>query len=159
MAKKVVLDEAVLRQQLTGAVPIFIPSAPAVQEPPAEAKAAPPAAQESQLQPTGAGEKESDAPVGEKILELKPAKAEQEGEDKDLQRYEKAYLHRNLIGLPRTNVGVSVETLRKVEQVVNRLFDGRIAVSTFVDNVVFDHLVKNEKQYNRWLLEKSSAIF
>jgi hypothetical protein len=84
---------------------------------------------------------------------------QEEGMDKELSRYEKLFLTRSIVGLPRTNVGISMQTLEKVERVVNRLFDGRIAVSTFIDNLVVEHLMRNEKTFNKWLLEKSTNLF
>ncbi|MDR1225765.1 MAG: DUF3408 domain-containing protein [Prevotellaceae bacterium] len=157
MAKKVVLSEEVLRQKLTGAIPVFVPPA----MPPVAASATiPPTEDRLQNQP----EKLKVNVNVESLLDdsenkVVHAETHAESEDKDLQKYEKAYLSRNLLGLPRTNVGISMETLTKVEQVLNRLFDGQIAVSTFVDNVIFEHLIRHEKLYNKWLMEKSRTIF
>ncbi|MDR1416392.1 MAG: DUF3408 domain-containing protein [Prevotellaceae bacterium] len=188
MAKKVVLPESALREQMTGAVPVFVlptqaqPTGaqaehlPLSEEQAQEAQAQPTGAQaehlllseaqasEAQAQPTAT--QPAAQPAAAQALaqpsegsEAAPPQAEWDGEDKDLQRYEKMFLHRSLIGLPRTNVGISMATLSKVEQVINRLFEGQIAASTFVDNIVYDHLTKYEKQYNRWLQEKPKAIF
>jgi hypothetical protein len=174
MAKKVIVDEEVLRKNLTGEVPIFVPPAqPAAQEFATQElykQAGQPIAVNvsSPLLVTQAGNVVDVLPPNvdnTMLLELEnfavESKAATEGSktDKDLQRYEKMYLHRNLLGVQRTNVGISMETLTKIEQVVNRLFDGRIAASTFVDNVLYEHLARHEKLYNRWLAERSQTIF
>jgi hypothetical protein len=89
-----------------------------------------------------------------------PAKKQPSADgDKDLSRYERLFLSRSIVGLPRTNVGISLLTLEKVEKVIYRVFDGRIAVSTFIDNIVTEHIARHEKSMNRWLLEKSVNLF
>jgi hypothetical protein len=188
MAKKIILNEEDLRQQMTGAIPVFVPPPPVAiaQEqpmPPAQTNPAleplppSPAVQGPQAQPAQEKTEEAllaedtslpAAAVEDKDLSLVleraeskalSAKARRDGEDKDLQRYEKMFLHRSLAGLPRTNVGISIETLDKVERVVHRLFEGQIAVSAFIDNVISEHLAKHKEAYNKWLMEKSQAIF
>jgi hypothetical protein len=167
MAKKQVLDEEELRRQMTGAIPVFVPPVSNVPPVPEQAPTPPPPPPPTVPQPTldaaAKDDTENDAGYDDTILptitERRPSTVQKEEGDKDLLRYDKVYLGRNIVGSARTNVGISADTLLKVERVVNRLFDGRIAASTFVDNVVFDHLMRHEKLYNKWLAEKPGQLF
>jgi hypothetical protein len=187
MVKKIPIDEDALRRQMLSGKSVLVPAALASQELPTAQvlsgkSALVPAALASQELPTAVavtpvaaaaavvaahgqakaeGDDGEDDDVLSKVMAA-PAKkqptAEADG-DKDLLRYEKLFLSRSIVGLPRTNVGISLLTLEKVEKIIYRVFDGRIAVSTFIDNIVTEHIVRHEKSMNRWLLEKSVNLF
>ncbi|MDR0606512.1 MAG: DUF3408 domain-containing protein [Bacteroidales bacterium] len=73
--------------------------------------------------------------------------------------YEEKFLRRNIYGASRGNVGISRETLDIAERVVVRIFDNKIAVGAYVDNILWEHFNKYKKDYELWLSEKPTAIF
>jgi hypothetical protein len=180
MAKKVILNEDELREKLTGELPVFIPPIAQVHPEKVDVASTSPSTAEVQKSPEKANAT-STSPATAKEVQEQPEKTNatdvllpdmdadddafsksasvESKTDKDLERYEKTYLRRNLLGVQRTNVGISMSTLVKIEQVINRLFDGRIAASTFVDNILYEHLLRHKKLYDKWLAERSQTIF
>jgi hypothetical protein len=73
--------------------------------------------------------------------------------------YEEKFLSRNIYDTFRKNVGISKETLDIAERVVARIFDNKIAVSTYVDNVLLEHFTKYKKDFETWLVERPVTIF
>ncbi|MDR2408610.1 MAG: DUF3408 domain-containing protein [Bacteroidales bacterium] len=73
--------------------------------------------------------------------------------------YEEKYFVRNIYGVYRGNVGISKDTLAIAERVVARVFDNRIAIGAFIDNILWEHFNKHKKDYELWLAEKPTAIF
>jgi hypothetical protein len=100
-----------------------------------------------------------------------PAKEEKKLPDEPLQaieirsgdgkkdHYEEKFLGRSIIGAYRGNVGISRDTLAIAERVIARIFDNKIAIGTYIDNILIDHFNKYKKDYERWLSEKPAALF
>ncbi|MDR1898278.1 MAG: DUF3408 domain-containing protein [Prevotellaceae bacterium] len=90
--------------------------------------------------------------------ELSPAVEARSGNGKK-DSYVEKYLSRNIIGTVRGNVGISKGTLDIAEKVIARIFDNKIAVGAYIDNIVLEHFNKHKKDYELWLTEKPTAIF
>jgi hypothetical protein len=73
--------------------------------------------------------------------------------------YEEKYLARTIYGAYRGNVGISKDTLAIAERVVARVFDNRIAIGAYIDNILREHFNKYKKDYELWLAEKPLEIF
>jgi hypothetical protein len=96
----------------------------------------------------------------EKIFmnELPPAVEARSGNGKK-DSYVEKYLCRNIIGTSRGNVGISKDTLNIAESVIARIFENKLAVGAYIDNIVLEHFNKHKKDYELWLTEKPTAIF
>jgi hypothetical protein len=165
MAKKIPIDEEALKRQMLSGKSVLVPAAPAEQNLSENAGAAekdaattPSAEAVAVRGQEHEGGDDDDALLKAMATPAKKQAAAADG-DKDLIRYEKLFLSRSIVGLPRTNVGISLLTLEKAEKVVHRVFDGQIAVSTFIDNIITEHIARHEKSMSRWLLEKSVNLF
>jgi hypothetical protein len=157
MAKKAPIDEDALKKQMMSGKAMLIP--PLAQEPSEDATTSALAVATEAAECSARGQEQEDGKDSDVLHRMSkiPVKKQVSAEvDKDLARYEKLFLTRSILGLPRTNTGISMSTLERVEKVVNRLFDGRIAISTFIDNVITEHLMRNERSFNKWLVEKST---
>jgi hypothetical protein len=73
--------------------------------------------------------------------------------------YEEKFLSRTIYGVNRSNVGISKETLNIAERVIARIFDNKIAISTYMDNILWEHFNRYKKEYEIWLTEKPNIIF
>jgi hypothetical protein len=73
--------------------------------------------------------------------------------------YEEKYLTRTIYGAYRGNVGISKNTLDIAEKVIARIFDNRIAIGVFIDNILWEHFNKYKKDYELWLAEKPTVLF
>jgi hypothetical protein len=73
--------------------------------------------------------------------------------------YEEKFLKRIISGSFRSNVGISKDTLDIAERVIARLFDNKIAVSAYVDNILMEHFNKYRKDFDTWLVERPLTIF
>ena len=73
--------------------------------------------------------------------------------------YEEKFLSRTIYGANRSNVGISKETLTIAGRVVARIFDNKIAISTYMDNILWEHFNRYKKEYEIWLTEKPNIIF
>jgi hypothetical protein len=73
--------------------------------------------------------------------------------------YEKKFLSRDICGIFRTNVGVSKDTLNIAERIIARVFDNKIAVGAYVDNILLEHFNKYREDFEVWLVERPVTIF
>jgi hypothetical protein len=73
--------------------------------------------------------------------------------------YEEKYITRSIYGTYRGNVGISKDTLDIATKIIARIFDNRIAIGAFIDNILWEHFNKYKKDYELWLAEKPTAIF
>jgi hypothetical protein len=73
--------------------------------------------------------------------------------------YEENFLNRTIYGVNRSNVGISKETLNIAERIIARIFDNKIAVGTYIDNILWEHFNRYKKEYEAWLVEKPNVIF
>jgi hypothetical protein len=73
--------------------------------------------------------------------------------------YEEKFLKRVISGSFRSNVGISRDTLDIAERVIARLFDNKIAVSAYVDNILVEHFNKYKRDFDMWLAERPVTIF
>jgi hypothetical protein len=73
--------------------------------------------------------------------------------------YEEKFLSRTIYGVNRSNVGISKETLNIAEKIIARIFDNKIAISTYMDNILWEHFNRYKKEYEIWLTEKPNIIF
>jgi hypothetical protein len=73
--------------------------------------------------------------------------------------YEEKFLNRTIYGVNRSNVGISKETLNIAEKVIARIFDNKIAIGTYIDNILWEHFNRYKKEYEAWLVEKPNVIF
>jgi hypothetical protein len=73
--------------------------------------------------------------------------------------YEKKFLSRDICGIFRANVGVSKDTLSIAERIIARVFDNKIAVGAYVDNILMEHFSKYREDFEVWLVERPATIF
>jgi hypothetical protein len=73
--------------------------------------------------------------------------------------YEEKFLKRIIPGSFRGNVGISKDTLDIAERVIARLFDNKIAIGAYVDNILVEHFNKHRKDFDTWLAERPVTIF
>jgi hypothetical protein len=73
--------------------------------------------------------------------------------------YEEKFLNRTIYGVNRSNVGISKDTLNIAERIIARIFDNKIAIGTYIDNILWEHFNRYKKEYEAWLVEKPNVIF
>ncbi|MDR1182345.1 MAG: DUF3408 domain-containing protein [Bacteroidales bacterium] len=73
--------------------------------------------------------------------------------------YEERFLSRTINGVYRSNVGISKETLCIAERVIARIFDNKVAVGAYIDNILLEHFNKYKKDFEVWLAERPVTIF
>ncbi len=101
----------------------------------------------------------TEEPAEERLNEAPISRTPNSSSSDKKENYEERFLKRSLIGQQRTNVGMSRETVEKAELVIARIFDNKIAVGVFLDNIVSEHFEKHKKHLNSWLAEKPIEIF
>jgi hypothetical protein len=113
--------------------------------------------------PVLASPEDENIPVKEKGEEtehpLRISKEVPSGGNGKKSTYEEKYLTRTIYGANRGNVGISKDTLDIAESIIARIFDNRMAVGAFIDNILLDHFNKYKKDYELWLAEKPIVIF